>query len=491
MDAVVRQTLVALDYLDLANPGVRHTIDQDETDAQQPPLRIRMAVIRNCSCADYGGPHFSIRTIETELHESFGVAISYTWGEFDRQQRRVGHVYDDSSKTVSLCLGAEWLVHGFMERLAELTELFGACWIDQICVPQNDEKIRKVLAAIPTLYKGLNVFVILPGPICGCLRRAHDVHEVAKVAHIASKQNNVVSLDGACAATLKELEAALQGIRCYNSNGSCSWMSRIWPLQEFRYAKSVSVRYSNLEVAPCCAAKDMITPSGELLLVPYLNLVAERLATQKEDLASSTTSIKRINADFWYAMQLMFLDIMGRETTDAGTTERIASLLLGRKWITVRSDGQGLLAKDEVLNTMSLISLGDRRILATDKRDYVLAIWSDWSEYQIPLDFKSLSVEALLANALRQFHRRTKVVVPTTFPRGLMGGISETWFWASADYGSEREFESAADLYGQFAWVSLVSSDGSFAIPVQVHPKDPGSVLSFGGLEPWMQTHVR
>lgn len=70
---------------------------------------ITMAKFHKCNCQEfsYVGKHASVQTMQVELQESCGVAISYTWGEVDREYRYIGHKCEDPSKLVRLCLGAE------------------------------------------------------------------------------------------------------------------------------------------------------------------------------------------------------------------------------------------------------------------------------------------------------------------------------------------------------------------------------------------------
>ncbi|KIW34639.1 uncharacterized protein PV07_01406 [Cladophialophora immunda] len=128
-----------------------------------------MALVRLCSCKEYNGRHFSIETKETELRESIGVTISYTWGEFDRQDHHIGH----------------------------------------FCNPQSDEAIRKTLSAIPTIYKTLDIFVIIPGPVCSCLPTAYRAFEAAKQA-LDDPLSTTAEVETLCKAALKHLSTAVE-----------------------------------------------------------------------------------------------------------------------------------------------------------------------------------------------------------------------------------------------------------------------------------------
>lgn len=129
--------------------------------------KIRLATFQGCNCTGCptvpaGKGHLSIATKEVELHEENGVTTSYTWGEFDRAKYCVGHRNGHPAMEVFLELGAEWRLPSVVERLAQLTEQWGASWVDQVCIPQKTESIRKILAQIPTIFKTLSVIVLLP-----------------------------------------------------------------------------------------------------------------------------------------------------------------------------------------------------------------------------------------------------------------------------------------------------------------------------------------
>jgi hypothetical protein len=158
---------------------------------------IKLAPFERCSCdrLDGGQAHLSVHTYETKLPDAKGVAISYAWGEFARERRRIGHFRDRPDEAVEMELGSEWRISSVQERLAQLTEQHDGCWVDQICMPRKEEKtrgkeekirgkeekIRQTLAAIPSIFGTLHVTVLLPGSLCGCLRKAFDEYQAAKV----------------------------------------------------------------------------------------------------------------------------------------------------------------------------------------------------------------------------------------------------------------------------------------------------------------------
>ena len=93
----------------------------------------------------------------------------YTWGEFDGRRVPVGH--DEAGTLYQMELGQEWVLGDFIIKLAEvcMDENYNACWIDQLCIPQEDAIIRETLANIPTIYRSFDVVILMPGRPCHCL----------------------------------------------------------------------------------------------------------------------------------------------------------------------------------------------------------------------------------------------------------------------------------------------------------------------------------
>jgi hypothetical protein len=85
-------------------------------------------------------------------------SYSYTWGEFYRTPQNLGH---DPGSYSLLTLGAEWDVSHLVEKLVMLTSLHPGWWMDQICIPQ-EEDIPIAPAIIPMIYRKLDIVVILP-----------------------------------------------------------------------------------------------------------------------------------------------------------------------------------------------------------------------------------------------------------------------------------------------------------------------------------------
>jgi hypothetical protein len=71
-----------------------------------------------------------------------------------------------------MTLGEEWDTEGSTNYPVRLSFEHGACWMNQLCIPQKDAEIRKALASIPTIYRTLDVVALMPGapPANACAR---------------------------------------------------------------------------------------------------------------------------------------------------------------------------------------------------------------------------------------------------------------------------------------------------------------------------------
>lgn len=145
-------------------------------------VEVEFCSAQSCTWSPDSRTHLVIRNREIDLEnddeKSRAIALSYTWGEFERTERLIGH--NTMGEGISLTLGAEWAADEFTSRLVTLSFERGACWIDQLCIPQRDAEIRKALASIPTIYRTLDVVVLMPGTPCKCLGEKLESLKIAK-----------------------------------------------------------------------------------------------------------------------------------------------------------------------------------------------------------------------------------------------------------------------------------------------------------------------
>lgn len=129
----------------------------------------------------------------------------------------------------------------------------------------KDEGIRTTLNTIPILYQTLHVVVILPGPICNCLRNAYDAYTKARSGSV---HESSPTRGETLAVTSDKLHRTLMGADCLSATGAGLWLQKIWTFQEFRYSRSLSVLFADQNTAPCCPPYeiDPLTPPLKRLL---------------------------------------------------------------------------------------------------------------------------------------------------------------------------------------------------------------------------------
>ncbi|KAL8920388.1 MAG: hypothetical protein Q9208_006269 [Pyrenodesmia sp. 3 TL-2023] len=198
-------------------------------------------------------------------------AISYAWGDFERTNRLIGH--DVLGNPISMQLGADWNTEDFTNRLARLAFEHGACWIDQLCIPQKDAEIRKALASIPTIYRTFDVIVLMPGAPCKCVHEALETLEVAYEYGDESEYSSVVN------AMEPDRTKCLSMLLC------SSWFHRLWTRQELLYSRCISLAWTGMIDAPCVRLGKILgeddhylTAEHALHLPPFARLLYEQAA---------------------------------------------------------------------------------------------------------------------------------------------------------------------------------------------------------------------
>ncbi|KAJ9605048.1 hypothetical protein H2200_010438 [Cladophialophora chaetospira] len=473
-DDVLKQLQRSLTLTEQAVANSRERRLSLPTSVSATPLKplpvIRLAYFDECSCSDFGDKdsHLSITTKKSELHKSHGVAISYTWGDFDRERRVIGHWSNPSKEAVTIVLGAEWRVSSFKRRLVQLTTRYGACWIDQLCMPQKEEKIRKTLAEVPNIYKILPVVVLLPGSLCKCLREAVKLYRAVEVG-VTELTETKSTLDRAYV----YLSQCLSGELCLNSGGSCSWPSRLWPLQELLNSTSLSVLYINEDTASCFElwpdAKAKMRHLNDYLYEACAKAIIERGL----DRSGATEVLKMVNFDFHRGLLAQQALLGDKNQSSQFMSIRAASLLLGE---VVRTNDRPVPGDGGFLfRTLEKLAQSTGRT-TTKEVDYVVATCTSWQGYSIPRNYSKLTARHLLEDALHQYHCQHEDMVPSRSPSGLLGGTSNSAFWDSSSSREGIDIRDSTDVFGVLAWEYRLSAPNPQRLPIKLLPGSPGSL---------------
>jgi hypothetical protein len=371
-------------------------------------VKIRVAKLDFCydgACSFSENLHLTVAVEEVELEESQAVAISYTWGQFERENVSIGHVLRESNNPVSMELGREWEIRDLISTLAAICienrghdgqEEHGSVWIDQLCIPQNTRGIRTELAKIPSIYRTLHVVVLMPGGLCGCLSHMDP------------------SLDA-----VSRFDYVLSRNHCFNALGSCSYFSRQWTRQELLFSRSVQIRRTSSEMAPCVRSH-----TDAHLLTSFSRLLFEQLE-DGENWSDVLMGVRTNHIDFVIgmstSMQECGLDLW--ELYDFFSGQRI------EKPATEQGEGRRL------LNFLdALVPLGRSKRMATKSRDYVLSVWVDCPGYRIPENFRDMELADLLEDAILQLEHNHGKTIRTTAVAGLFGDLRGCATWRPTAY---------------------------------------------------------
>jgi hypothetical protein len=433
-------------------------------DAPGTLTRIRIVKLQFChndTCRLSSDPHLEIKYDDVELSKSLAVALSYTWGEFDRRDVFIGH--DTQGTPVSMNLGQEWDVQDTIVRLAMLcmenSKEHGpehtGLWIDQLCIRQNNAEIRATLASIPTIYRTLEVVALMPGGLCSCLQQFALPADPIKV-------------EDAFDAYMSALDPLT---KCANAFGLCSYFDRVWTRQELLYCRSIRVAHVASEVIDCALGDE---DSSAFANLANLSNFANELYTKhlREDYRpqQAYVSVVTANANFFRGA-LESLSAFRAPSEKGGPTNllwnpflKVVDFLLGRKLTRETTDESKL---DEFSRHVRELGMSSRK--ATKACDYVASVWVDCPGYVLPDKYKEMCLPSLLEDAIRQLEAKHGVTFQVSAFAGLLGqSPHQSGLWKPMTYLRWRSIGNAAQLYRTIMLNRLIPVKPGGVIPLSV-----------------------
>lgn len=392
------------------------------------PQKARVASIHLCkdtTCSYTLSPHLAIENLEVPLEEGQATAISYAWGEFNRQQVLVGHSEDEGRRRVTLELGEEWSVQDVIERLAELSSN-SPIWLDQLCIVQKDEAIRETLAKIPAIFSTFHVVALMPDHPCKCLDEF--VHKFK-----LHNPDEWTDLDD-------HAKAIKQGMKdyqeCISFTAPSSWFRRLWTRQELMYSRRIHCVWAS-KITPPCVRGQRLDTDGAARLPRYLahkrqsfldqgynhSDAYKKLCDQQERLAKHARQEMLTYA-------LLSLDSVVEKESYFHVFLHGAALKNGSRF-DATSPGKSTINfwKELAFLTLSFKSDLVTRT-STHLQDYVLAVFPDWTEYVVPEKPGTHKMHSLMQDALNQLRAKEAMTILTTAPQGLFDGTSrDSAFW--------------------------------------------------------------
>jgi hypothetical protein len=425
-----------------------HSVHDGKFNKGMPAINVaKLDFCYEDACSFSEDLHLTVEIEQVELEKSHAVATSYTWGEFDRRDVPIGHFLRRSSDPVLMNLGQEWNIEDLISTLASICignreehgQEHASVWIDQLCIPQTTDQIRNALASIPSIYRTLNVVVLMPGSLCGCLRQMNNY---------------------------KELKS--KSVECLNAVGTCSYFFRQWTRQEMLYSGSVQLVRTSSEEAHCVNSPDdahHLSAFNKLRLTQYHN---------DKDESSSWMRLRLEQVDFLLGASLAFDWVHG------GEKERKAYEFLMGQRITKQPPPYEVSDIVKFLHSLTDQAMNPRQ--ATKPRDYVLSVWVDCPGYNIPHNFREMDLADLLEDAVLQLERNHGVTVQTTAVAGLFGDCSSgSVTWRPTKYLRYTTISASHQVYSVVCFTTVpmrVQPDGEALLYIPSSSSTPLSKLA-------------
>ncbi|KAJ6259588.1 hypothetical protein Dda_5226 [Drechslerella dactyloides] len=394
--------------------------------------------------------HVAIGWTKLPINEVKGTAISYTWGDFDRENMIIGHWQEDPTRAISMNLGTEWDISELLDRLVELTNAKGSIWLDQLCVPQREDYIREILPKVPDIYRSMEVAVLMPGARCQCLDKT------VKAVECGEKTGSDVVEDW-----LNE--------QCLNKAGLSSYTNRMWARQEFRYAHNLRLVWNSQRPASCFQYEDLISGKADIAAISgYATALFMQKLHEGFDLSDQKGDWLIRDATDKFARDL-------RKECDNLKENRkelpaFFRMLLGLPLQRVEeAEEQPKFELTHSLKTFcrNLRGLAYGTHMATNPKDLVHSVWVDLPGYKLPAEMKFWSASELLDDAARKMETIHHVTLSTHAPAGLFGE-SPGGCWRPEVFLSKKKITQVKDLYSTLSEADspIYTRDGK--VPLQI-----------------------
>ena len=431
-----------------------------------------------CGCKSeiHGEAHLSIRTSSVPIFSAGrAIAISYAIGDFDREHHVFGHYDSDATTLVCLQLGAEWSIPDFKTSLVKLSESYGHIWLDQLSVPQHPELIALYLQIIPYIYRNLEVVILWPTAPCPCLETCIQAYKNGDQKFTSAQNGDLAFLE------------ILEG--CFNSMPVSSYHFRLWTRQEFLYARRVSLFFCGPPPDRC--SRDAYSWGNSTRRVStgqraYLNTWAtwkyRECATNLLDNGEwSEETVWGIVRSKYISGVLEFMETIGMFYMVKDPHQTLEDLPLYRYLVTSFLLGNKLEREEcpaEYIIKFGPLQNGTQ--LASDHKDFVLAVMPQSPLYRIPKLWKTMTLPELLEDGLLQDEQNAGHIWQTTLPKGLFSSGPGSLRCLPSQYLNQATIQDVGDVYGSITGDSYypVTPHGAVMLHVKYEPRPASSRMA-------------
>ncbi|KAF3910341.1 hypothetical protein ABW21_db0208947 [Orbilia brochopaga] len=394
--------------------------------------------------------HVSIAWTKAPISEVKGTAISYTWGDFDRENMIIGHWHDDPTRAISMNLGTEWDISELLDRLVELTNARGSIWLDQLCVPQREDYVREILPKVPDIYRSMEVAVLMPGARCQCLDKTVQAVQAGEK-------------------TCGDVVEDWLNEKCLSKAGLSSYTNRMWARQEFRYAHNLRLVWNSQRPASCFQYQDLISGKADIAAISgYATALFMQKLHEGFDLSDQKGDFLIRDATDKFARDLRKeCDTLKENRKDLPAFFR---MLLGLPLQRIEDVDET--PKFELTHSLKTFCRNLRGLaygthMATNPKDLVHSVWVDLPGYKLPQDMHFYTASELLDDAARKMESIHHVTLSTHAPAGLFGE-SPGGCWRPEVFLARRQIREVKDLYSTLSEADspIYTRDGK--LPLQL-----------------------
>lgn len=390
-----------------------------------------------CSC--FGVRHLEVETFDVPLESGRAAAISYGIGDYDRQSRLIGHRKGDAGLELRLVLGGEWDVGDVQASLVYLSKQHHALWIDQYSIPQDPVLIPIHLKAMPEIYRTFEVRVLMPNGPCQCLKTALDSY-LAGEDYIDKKDGSFNRY--------RVVEDCLYAIPV------ASYNFRLWTKQEFIYARSIAMYYASPPPYRCSRGQrrwgrlsSKLAAEDELYLSGWARWKYVQCSEALDhDFAAEETwsTFRQAREDGIDHLDNAITGFYMRKDIDSFLADFVHHMTSITKFIL----GEVLVREKTEVEDMIIFENMKSAHKASVAKDFVLAVMPALPSYQVPDDWNSMNLPALLDDGLNQYEDQKRQMQISQLPQGLFDVRAASMRCKPSLYLDTNKISDLGHVYG-------------------------------------------